>query len=184
VVVLDPRYDDALAALGPWLLPGVTVAVMGSSGVGKSTLLNRLAGDEVEATGGVRKGDGKGRHTTTHRALYSLAGGAWLLDTPGMRELRLGEASEGLAEVFEDIERLAEQCRFRDCGHDQEPGCTVRAAIEAGDLDPRRLRNWQKLLREQRRLAETEAEQRERHRDFQRYARKVQRAKQEQTGRS
>ncbi|MFA9460077.1 ribosome small subunit-dependent GTPase A [Thiohalorhabdus methylotrophus] len=184
VVTLDPRHDDAAAALAPWLTSGATVAVMGSSGVGKSTLLNRLAGGEVEATGGVRKGDGKGHHTTTHRALYPLPSGAWLLDTPGMRELRLGEATEGLAEVFEDIERLARQCRFRDCAHEQEPGCAVRAAVEAGDLDPRRLRNWHKLLREQQRLAETEAEQRERHRDFHRYARKVMRTKRDQTGRS
>ncbi|MBA1148383.1 ribosome small subunit-dependent GTPase A [Ectothiorhodospiraceae bacterium WFHF3C12] len=184
VVVLDPRHDDAAAALSAWLAAGVTVAVMGSSGVGKSTLLNRLAGREMETTGGVRKGDGKGRHTTTHRALHVLPGGAWLLDTPGMRELRLGEAAEGLSAVFEDIERLAGQCRFRDCAHHHEPGCAVRAAVDDGRLDPRRLRNWQKLLREQQRLAETQAEQRERHRDFHRYARKVQRAKQEQTGRS
>ncbi|MFP4614629.1 MAG: ribosome small subunit-dependent GTPase A [Thiohalorhabdus sp.] len=184
VGVLDPRRDDAAAALGPWLSPGATVAVMGSSGVGKSTLLNRLSGVELEATGGVRKGDGKGRYTTTHRALYPLPGGAWLLDTPGMRELRLGAAAEGLSEVFENIEELAEQCRFRDCAHDLEPGCAVRAAVEGGDLDSRRLENWRKLLREQQRLAEMEADQRERHRDFHRYARKVLRAKQEHSGRS
>ena len=112
--------------------------------MGPSTLLNRLAGGEVEATDGVRKGDGKGRHTTTHRALYPLPGGAWLLDTPGMRELRLGEAAEGLAEVFDDIERLAGQCRFRDCSHDREPGCAVRAAVDTGELDLRRLQNWRR----------------------------------------
>jgi len=118
--------------------------LVGSSGAGKSTITNTLLGVERMKTGEVRESDSRGRHTTTHRALIPLPGGACLIDTPGMRELKpTGE--EDVAENFSDIEALAEQCRFRDCRHAKEPGCAVRAAIEAGTLDPNRFANFLKL---------------------------------------
>ena len=130
--------------LGPWLQPGRTAVLVGSSGAGKSTLTNTLLGIEKMKTGEVREHDSRGRHTTTYRALIPLPSGACLIDTPGMRELKpTGE--EDVAENFSDIEALAEQCRFRDCKHQREPGCAVRAAIEAGKLDPQRFANFLKL---------------------------------------
>ena len=141
VNALDP---DSVAALRPWLRPGQTVVVVGSSGAGKSTLTNTLLGSERMKTGEVRQTDSKGRHTTTHRALFPLPWGACLIDTPGMRELKpTGE--EDVAENFADVEELALQCRFRDCRHLKEPGCAVLAAIVAGELDPQRLANYRKL---------------------------------------
>jgi ribosome biogenesis GTPase len=136
---------DALAAL---LKPAETAVLVGSSGVGKSTLVNALAGDERMATAAIRDQDAHGRHTTTHRELIRLPSGALVLDTPGMRELGLIDADEGVSTTFEDIEGLAEACRFTDCGHSNEPGCAVRAALEAGDLDAGRWRSFQKLQRE------------------------------------
>ncbi|HLM66783.1 MAG TPA: ribosome small subunit-dependent GTPase A, partial [Longimicrobium sp.] len=130
-----------------WLRPGRTAVLLGSSGVGKSTLANRLAGGEVLRTGAVRD-DGKGRHTTTHRQLLRLASGALLIDTPGMRELQLWTADAGLDAAFADVEALATRCRFGDCGHDGEPGCAVQAAAQSGALDPERLASWQRLRRE------------------------------------
>ena len=145
VLALNAKDRDALVALDPWLQPGRSIVLVGSSGAGKSTLTNTLLGVERMKTGEVRDSDDRGRHTTTHRALIPLPSGACLIDTPGMRELKpTGE--EDLAEGgFADIEALAEQCRFRDCRHDREPGCAVRAAIEAGTLDPQRLANYFKL---------------------------------------
>ena len=138
----DPDCVNGL--LGPWLQPGRTAVLVGSSGAGKSTLTNTLLGVEKMKTGEVREHDSRGRHTTTHRALIPLPSGACLIDTPGMRELKpTGE--EDVAENFSDIEALAEQCRFRDCRHQKEPGCAVRAAIEAGKLDPQRFANFLKL---------------------------------------
>jgi len=118
---------------------------MGSSGVGKSTLIKTLTGLERIVTQAVREGDGKGRHTTTVREMHRLYQGGWLMDTPGMRELHLSEAAEGLAEVFDDILMLAQQCRFSNCGHDIEPDCTVQTAIAAGTLNPARFMRWRKL---------------------------------------
>ena len=142
---VDARDRGSVGVLGPWLQAGMTAVLVGSSGAGKSTLTNTLLGVEKMKTAGVRESDARGRHTTTHRALIPLPSGACLIDTPGMRELKpTGE--EDLAEGgFADIEALAEQCRFRDCRHDREPGCAVRAAIEAGALDPQRLANYFKL---------------------------------------
>jgi len=138
---LDP---DSVAALRPWLQAGSTVVVVGSSGAGKSTLTNTLLGSERMKTGEVRQSDSRGRHTTTHRALFPLPGGACLIDTPGMRELKpTGE--EAVADNFADVEALAAQCRFRDCRHLKEPGCAVLAAVVAGELDPQRLANYRKL---------------------------------------
>lgn len=141
---VNAKDPDSVAALNPWLLPGRTAVLVGSSGAGKSTLTNTLLGIERMKTGAVRASDDRGRHTTTHRALIPLPSGACLIDTPGMRELKpTGE--EDVAENFSDVEALAEQCKFRDCSHAREPGCAVRAAIEAGKLDPQRFANYLKL---------------------------------------
>ena len=133
--------------LEPYLRPGRTAALLGSSGVGKSTLVNYLLGTDLLATNELRS-DGRGRHTTSHRQLIRIPGGALLLDTPGMRELQLWEADEGLDTTFDDIARLASECRFNDCAHETEPGCAVRAALESGVLDADRLASYRKLERE------------------------------------
>jgi ribosome biogenesis GTPase len=146
IAVLAVNAKDAASvdALAPWLTPGHSVVLVGSSGAGKSTLTNTLLGSERMKTAEVREHDARGRHTTTHRALIPLPAGACLIDTPGMRELKpTGE--EDIAESFEDIEALAADCRFRDCAHQREPGCAVRAALDAGTLDAGRYANFLKL---------------------------------------
>jgi ribosome biogenesis GTPase len=130
------------------LAPGRTIALLGSSGVGKSTLVNTLAGQELLATQEIRADDGEGRHTTTHRQLVLLPEGGLVLDTPGLRELQLWESSDGLSETFGDIEELALRCRFSDCAHAHEPGCAVKAAIDDGTLDFGRWSSYKKLQRE------------------------------------
>jgi ribosome biogenesis GTPase len=141
-----------LDELEPYLAAGRTIALLGSSGVGKSTLANRLLGEELLATGDLRR-DGRGRHTTTHRELVLLPGGALLLDTPGMRELQLWADESALDETFGDVAALAEQCRFTDCAHASEPDCAVRAALAAGTLPRVRWESYRKLQRELRALA-------------------------------
>ncbi len=136
---------DGLAALDPYLQPGRTIVLLGSSGVGTSTLLNRLAGEEVMRTREVAA-DGTGRHTTTHRELVQLPGGGLVIDTPGLRELQFWEGD--LSAAFEDLEALALECKFRNCAHMREPGCAVLAAVENGTLELDRLRSWRKLQRE------------------------------------
>jgi ribosome biogenesis GTPase len=168
---------EGVEALEPYLGPGRTVALLGSSGVGKSTLVNRLARREVLATADVRA-DGRGRHTTSHRELVPLPGGALLLDTPGMRELQLWDVSEGLSGAFEDVELVTGRCRFSDCAHEEEPGCAVRAALADGSLDGERWESYRKLQRELRWLevrqdARLGAEERKKRRAFARSMRKV-----------
>jgi ribosome biogenesis GTPase / thiamine phosphate phosphatase len=139
-----------LDTLSPWLLPGRTVALLGSSGAGKSTLANRLLGRERQPTAPVRADDSRGRHTTTARELLALPGGALLLDTPGLRELQPWADEAGLEGAFPDIAALTAACRYRDCGHDTEPGCAVRAAAESGALAAERLESWRRLRDEMR----------------------------------
>jgi ribosome biogenesis GTPase len=139
---------ESIQSLRETLRSGSTVCLLGPSGVGKSTLVNALSGSEVSRTGEVRERDGRGRHTTTRRELFQIPGGACLLDTPGLRELRVWLLEDGLTGAFPDIEEYAEGCRFRDCRHETEPGCAVLAAVDAGALDPARLRSFRKLQAE------------------------------------
>jgi len=145
---ISTQTHRGLDALAPHLEKGHTVGVLGSSGVGKSTLLNHLLGREAQATHAVRSTDSRGRHTTTHRELFVLPSGALMLDTPGMRELQLWTVDQGLEATFRDIETLAAACRFRDCGHRAEHGCAVLAAVEQGELSEERLNSYRKLGRE------------------------------------
>lgn len=148
VHAISALTGEGMAALVPHLAPGRTAAVLGSSGVGKSTLVNALLGSDELATAPVRADDARGRHTTTHRQLLVLPGGACIVDTPGMRELGLIDSGSGLGEAFADIDEIAADCRFSDCRHDREPGCAVAAAIGDGRLTSDRLRSFRKLERE------------------------------------
>ncbi len=147
VVLMDAKRGDVRAALAPWCGPGQTVALLGSSGVGKTTIANALTGG-LAAVQDVRDDDAKGRHTTTGRYLVAMTGGGWLIDTPGMREVQLTDAYDGIELFFDDLTQLALTCKFRNCRHEGEPGCAVQAAVASGDLDPARLARWQKLLAE------------------------------------
>jgi ribosome biogenesis GTPase len=160
VFAVNAHDSATLQALELWLSSGHTLAFLGSSGVGKSTLVNTLLGGDVQETNRIREDDSRGRHTTTARSLHLTASGVLLLDTPGMRELQLADCEQGVEETFADIATLAEQCKFSDCQHQSEPGCAVRAAIESGQLMERRLVNYHKLMKEQAFNAVTLAEKR------------------------
>jgi ribosome biogenesis GTPase len=184
VVAVDARDSGCLlVSLRPWLGEGQTVAFVGSSGVGKSTLINALLGVDSQATQQIRQADGKGRHTTTTRHLLQAPCGAWLIDTPGMRELKIGAVQMGLAQAFVDIESLATECRFRDCCHGHETGCAVRSAAQDGRLDPRRLESYLKLVREAERAASPAWRRRQEQKQFGRAARAAQNRRRKDTGR-
>ncbi|MDV2481851.1 ribosome small subunit-dependent GTPase A [Methanoculleus sp. Wushi-C6] len=148
VILISAMSGEGVDRLDPYLAPGTTIALIGSSGVGKSTLINRLMGRPVQETSDVRECDERGRHTTTVRQLFVLAGGALMIDNPGLREVGIGTASAGIAETFPEILELAEGCRFSDCRHEEEPGCAVQAAVAAGTLPAARLESYRRLARE------------------------------------
>lgn len=166
VVALDARGAEPVKALADWCKPGRTIAFLGSSGVGKSTLANALLGTQAIVTQCIREDDAKGRHTTTWRQLHVTPSGCLVLDTPGMRELQLTDAATGIADVFEDIEALATNCRFTDCQHETEPGCAILASIKDGNLDSARLARWRKLRAEDAFNFASLAERREKDRAF------------------
>lgn len=161
-----------VARLSAWCGRGQTVALLGSSGVGKSTLVATMTGSTLD-TQPVREDDDKGRHTTTRRELYRLPAGGLLLDTPGMRELQLVDVATGLAEVFADVEAAAASCRFSDCRHESEPGCAIQQGLQSGELEESRVDRWRKLVAENSRNSESQAARRARERRFDRMARQV-----------
>ncbi|MES0862451.1 ribosome small subunit-dependent GTPase A [Ruegeria sp. SCPT10] len=179
VNALDPEDIEEVLS---WCPTGQTAALVGSSGVGKTTLANGMTG-QAEATASIREDDAHGRHTTTARALHPMRNKGWLIDTPGMRALRLLDAQEGVDEVFSDILDLSQGCRFSDCQHEQEPGCAVQAAITDGTLDPARLDRWRKLRREDQRNSETLAQSRARDKAFGKMVRSVVKGKKHLKGR-
>ncbi|MEN8889336.1 MAG: ribosome small subunit-dependent GTPase A [Celeribacter marinus] len=181
VIALNATNPDAFGELMPWCSTGQTLALVGSSGVGKSTIARGLTGLDIEI-GDVREDDAKGRHTTTARSMHAMLAGGWLIDTPGMRELALHDAAEGIGTLFEDITDLATACKFSDCAHNTEPGCKVRAAIENGTLDADRVERWRKLIDEDERNSETVAEARDRGRKFSKMAKSVLKAKKARRG--
>ncbi|MFP7673379.1 ribosome small subunit-dependent GTPase A [Marivita sp. S0852] len=164
-ITINAKDPDDVQRLLPWCRAAQTLALLGSSGVGKTTLRNALTG-ETASTQTVRQDDAKGRHTTTHRALRPTQGGGWLIDTPGMRELQLSGTGDGIDELFEDIDALATRCKFSDCAHHSEPGCAVKAALSDGTLDHARFHRWQKLKREDQYNSETLAMSRSRQKAF------------------
>ncbi len=172
VVALNAHADDVPAALSLWCRKGQTVVLLGSSGVGKTTLSNALTGGSA-AVQDIRADDSKGRHTTTARSLVQMATGGWLIDTPGVRELQVTDAADGIETLYDDLTEIAKGCRFSDCQHGAEPGCAVKVAIAAGGLDDGRLARWQKLKREDRFNTQTIHEAHLRNRTFGRMHRKI-----------
>lgn len=177
VVTLDATGDEPGVKLADWCGPGKTVAFLGSSGVGKSTLTNALAGTDFIETRSIREDDAKGRHTTTRRQLHRVPGGCLVLDTPGMRELQLTDAAAGIDDVFADLHALSARCRFNDCRHRTEPGCAVLAAIECGDIDARRLDRWRKLKAEDAFNSASLAERRSKDKAFGKMVRRIKKQK-------
>jgi ribosome biogenesis GTPase len=158
VLAISAADGRGFELLDPYLRVGETVALLGSSGVGKSSIVNRLVGERVLPTRSVRESDSRGRHASVHRQLIALPGGGLVIDTPGMRELQLWGVDEGLSGSFDDVTALGETCRFRDCHHDKEPGCAVKAAVEAGTLDAARYENFIKLQDERKIMAQRQDE--------------------------
>ncbi len=169
VEAVNALDEEDLRCLDAWLGYGQTVALLGSSGVGKSTLSNTLLGRSDITTQAIRDDDAKGRHTTTSRTMHHLPGGAWLLDTPGMRELQLTDVRTGLDDVFAEITELAAICRFVDCTHEAEPGCAIRRAIDDDEIDVERLNRWRKLIKEEAYNKESIADRRARGRALGKY---------------
>lgn len=163
VYLLSAKQGRGLEQLAPYTGPGRTVSLVGSSGVGKSTIINRLIGRDQQKTGDVRASDDRGRHTTTHRELLMLPTGGLIIDTPGMRELQLLVSDRGLQETFEDIEALAAECRFTNCRHQSEPGCRVRDALASGEIDAERYANYRKMQQEMADLAGRQTHAQKRH---------------------
>lgn len=173
VVTLDARGDEPKVKLADWCKPGKTVAFLGSSGVGKSTLVNALSGTQTIETQAIREDDAKGRHTTTSRQLHFVPGGCIVLDTPGMRELQLTDAASGIDDVFADLHSLSTQCRFGDCQHMTEPGCAILEAIENGEIDEARLVRWRKLIAEEAFNSSSLAERRSKDKAFGKMVRRI-----------
>ncbi|WP_371223891.1 ribosome small subunit-dependent GTPase A [Roseovarius sp. 2305UL8-3] len=173
VVTLDARGEEPRSKLAEWCKPGKTVAFLGSSGVGKSTLTNALSGTQEIETQSIREDDAKGRHTTTRRQLHIVPGGCLVLDTPGMRELQLTDAASGIGDLFADLQSLAGHCKFNDCQHDTEPGCAVLGALENGEIDAVRLARWRKLVAEDAFNSSTLAERRGKDKAFGKIVRQV-----------
>ena len=147
-LVVSDGNAESVEAVRALMASGTTTVLVGKSGVGKSSLVNMLVGEEVQETGTVREGDGKGRHTTVSREMVAIPGGGYVVDMPGVRGLGLWDADAGIGAAFADIEEVAERCRFRDCGHEDEPGCAVRAAVESGEISEERFASYQALRRE------------------------------------
>ena len=173
VECIDARDRQSAGTLVAWCGRGQTVVLLGSSGTGKSTLANTLRGSQDQRTAAIRDNDSNGRHTTTERVLLPLPGNGWLADTPGMRELQLYDVADGISAAFADVEDLARGCRFRDCSHEDEPGCAVSAAVAAGDLAARRVDSFRKLKREAVRNRETLAQRHSRARVFSKVMRDI-----------
>lgn len=181
VLAINAKDPADIARLSPWCGMGQTLALVGSSGVGKSTIARGLTGEDL-AVADIREDDAKGRHTTTARSMYRMHDGGWLIDTPGMRELALHDASDGIDALFADITDLVLGCKFSDCQHETEPGCAIRAAIDADELDEDRLERWRKLKDEDARNSETIAEARARGRKFSKMTKSVMKAKRARRG--
>ena len=174
VVLLNARTEAPKIKLAPWCKPGRTVAFLGSSGVGKSTMVNALSGSQAIETQAIREGDAKGRHTTTSRQLHMIDGVCNVLDTPGMRELQMTDAASGIGDVFADLTELSHRCRFNDCQHRTEPGCAVLAALDNGEIDAARLGRWLKLVAEDAFNSASMAERRSKDKTLGKMIRKIQ----------
>lgn len=172
VETLDARDTQQSNTLNDWCGVGKTVAMLGSSGVGKSTLANALCGLSIK-TSSIREDDAKGRHTTTARSMHRLSAGGWLIDNPGMRELQLADCEQGVADLFDDVLKIAEQCRYRNCNHQGDVGCALGAAVEAGDLEQRRLTSYLKLQSEQARNSASLAERHDKDRKLGKFYKSV-----------